>query len=83
VGVCFATLLLAAWKLVFSCFAFGTKTNFVELSAPPELCLPDAAMLPAMMIMNRTSESVSWFQLNVVLYKSCCDHCVSSQQWKL
>jgi hypothetical protein len=40
-------------------------------------------MLPAMMIMNRTSESVSWFQLNVVLYKSCCDHCVSSQQWKL
>jgi hypothetical protein len=42
----------------------------------------DTAMLPAMMIMDWTSEPVSQPPLNVVLYKSCLGHGVSSQQWK-
>jgi hypothetical protein len=34
-------------------------------------CL-DAAMLPTMMIMDWTSEAVSWSQLHIVLYKKNC-----------
>ena len=36
-------------------------------------CL-DAAMLPIVMIMDGTSETVSQSQLHVVLYKSCLGH---------
>jgi hypothetical protein len=39
-------------------------------------------MLPIVMIMGWTSEPVSQPQLNVVPYKSCLGHGVSSQQWK-
>ena len=57
----------------------------LEILTPPRLqhhvCL-GTAMLPAMMIMDWTSETVSQPQLNVVLYKSCLGYGVSSQQWK-
>ena len=38
-------------------------------------------MLPVMMIMDWTSETVSQPQWNVCLYKSCLGHGLSSQQW--
>jgi hypothetical protein len=41
----------------------------------------DAALLPTMVIMDWTSETVSQPQLSVCLYKSCLSHGVSSQQW--
>jgi hypothetical protein len=37
-------------------------------------------MLPFMMIMDRTSGTVSQPQLNIVLYESCLGHGISSQQ---
>jgi hypothetical protein len=37
-------------------------------------------MLPAVMIMDWTSKTVSQLQLNVVLYKSLHGHILSSQQ---
>jgi hypothetical protein len=53
----------------------------VELLAPlHQVCL-DIAMLPAIMIMDWTFQTVSQPQLNVVLYKSCLGHGVSSQKW--
>ena len=44
------------------------------------VCL-HAAMLPAMMIMDRTSETVRPSQLSIFFYKSCHGHGVFSQQW--
>ena len=44
-----------------------------------QVCL-HTAMLPAMTIMDWTSEPVNQPQLNVDLYKTCLDHSVSSQQ---
>jgi hypothetical protein len=55
-----------------------------EFSVPsPALCLAGLlnAMLPAMMIMDWTSETESQLQLNVVLCKSCLGHGVFSEQW--
>ena len=40
----------------------------------------DAAMLPAMMIMDWTSETVSQPQLNICFHKTCLGHSVFSQQ---
>jgi hypothetical protein len=45
------------------------------------VCL-DTAMLSSMMIMDRTSDTVSQPQLNVVPYKCFLGHGVSSQTWK-
>jgi hypothetical protein len=42
-------------------------------------CL-DTAMLPTLMIIDCTSEPVSQPQLNVVPYKTCLGHRVSSRQ---
>lgn len=55
----------------------------VENSLLPQchVCL-QAAMLPAMMTVDETSETVSWAQFNISLCKSCCGHSVSSQQLK-
>ena len=63
-GVGFKSLILAAWMLVF-CLP---SEQGVELSAPPASCL-DTTMLPTLMIMDRTSESVSQPQLNVILIR--------------
>jgi hypothetical protein len=53
----------------------------VELSAPfQNHVFLHAAMLPTMMTMDWTSEAVSQPQFNVVLYKSCLGHGVSSFQ---
>ena len=54
----------------------------VDLSAPPAPCVPACCHASTMMIMDLTSETVSQAQLNVVLYKSCHGHGVSSQQWE-
>jgi hypothetical protein len=76
-GVSFETLLLAAWKTVFSWLPLDQD---IELSAPsPYTCL-DTAMLPALMLMDLTSETISQAQLNVCLDKSCLGHGVCSQQ---
>ena len=56
---------------------WNKKWNFQQLLH--HACL-DAAILPALMIVDRTSELVSQPQLNVVLYKSCLGHGDSSMQ---
>jgi hypothetical protein len=40
------------------------------------------AMIPIMMTMGWTFETVSQPQLSNILYKNCLSHGVSSQQWK-
>jgi len=52
----------------------------VELSAPPAPGLPGCSHVPALMIMDWTSDPVSQPQLNVVLYKTYIGHGVCSQQ---
>ena len=69
----------SAEQSVFSCLP---SEQDVELSTPPAPCLSAAAMLFAMMIIDRTLEPVSQPHLNVVLYKGYLGHGVSSQQWK-
>jgi hypothetical protein len=54
----FKTLVLAAWK---------PSDEDVELSAPPAPCLPGCCH--ALMIMDRTSQSVSNSQLNIFLIR--------------
>jgi hypothetical protein len=49
-------------------------------SSSHHICLP-VVMPPAMMVMDWTSETVSQPEVNVVLYKSCLGHGVSSWQW--
>jgi hypothetical protein len=66
VGVGFKTLILAAWKPVFSSLPLDED---VELSAPSAPCLPGCCHAPTLMIMDGTSESVSQPQLNVVLMR--------------
>lgn len=53
----------------------------VQISAPSGPCL--TTILPAIIIMDWTSEPVSQPQVNVVLCKSCHGYGVSSQQWNL
>ena len=78
-GVDFQTLLrLAVWKAVFS---WPPSDQDVEFSAPPTPCLPRWCHAPALMIIDWTSEPVSWPQLNF-LYKCVSGHGVCSQQWK-
>ena len=79
VGAGFETLLLAGDILLV---AFGRRCRILCSSSTMSACL-DVSMLPTMMITDWTSEPVSQPQLNVVLYKSCFGHSVSSQQWKL
>jgi hypothetical protein len=50
-----------------------------QLLLQHHVCL-HAAMLPAMMIVDWTSETVSQIQLSVFSYKSCLGLSVSSQQ---
>jgi hypothetical protein len=67
VGVGFKTLVLAAWKSVFSSLPLE---QYVELSALPTSCLPGCYHVPALMIMDCTSEIVSQPQfLSVVLIR--------------
>ena len=63
-----ASLLLAA---------FRSKCR--PLSSPAQ-CLPGHCHVSALMITGRTSEPVRYLQLNAVLYKSCLDYGVYSQQ---
>jgi len=60
----FKTFFLAAWKLVFSCLPLGED---VERSALPAPCLPGCYCVPALMIIDSTSEPVSQPQLSAVL----------------
>ena len=65
-GVGNETLVLAAWKPLFS---WQSSDEDVELSAPLIPCLPGCCHVPALMIMDRTSEPVSQLQLNEVLIR--------------
>ena len=60
----FETLLLEAHEPVFSCLP---SEQDLELSAPPVSCLPGHCHVPALMIMDSTSEPVSQPQISVVL----------------
>jgi hypothetical protein len=64
-------VLLAVCKPVF-CLPLQQLSKL----SPPfvALCVLDALMLPAIMIMDQTSETPSQTQLNVVLYTSCFAH---------
>jgi hypothetical protein len=66
VEVGFKTLVLAAWKPVFSCL-FSEQD--VEVTASPAPCLPGSSEASAFIIMDRNSERVKEPQLNVILYK--------------
>ena len=63
---CFETSLLASWMPVFSNWP---SDEDVELSAPPEPCLPWHCHAPALMIMDCTSEPVGQAQLNGLLLR--------------
>ena len=76
VGAGFKTLILSVWKSVFH---KQPSDEDVELSAPLIPCLPGCCHVPALMIMDRTSEPVRQTQLKVVLI-SCLGHGVSLQQ---
>jgi hypothetical protein len=77
----FDTLFLDTWETFFSCLISDQDVELLAVTSP---CLPRYCMLPALMIMDSASESVSQPQLNVVLYavlyKSCLGHGVSLQQ---
>ena len=62
----FKILILAAWKTVLSCLP---SEQYIELSAPPVPCLPGCCHVPALMIIDWTSEPISQIQLNVVLIR--------------
>jgi hypothetical protein len=66
VGMGFKTLVLAAWKPVFSCLP---SEQDIEISAPSEPCLHGHYHAPALMIMDWTSEPVSQVQLNAILLR--------------
>jgi hypothetical protein len=66
VGVGYKILILVAWKPVFF---YQPSGEDIELSSPPAPCLPGCCHVPAMMIMDQTSEPVSQPQLDVVLIR--------------
>ena len=55
----------------------------VKFLAPLALCLLQAAMLPTMITMDETSETVSEPQLNISLCKSCLGLSLHSNQTPL
>jgi hypothetical protein len=78
----FDTLLVAAGRKQSFSGCLSIKIQNSQLLLQHHACL-DAAMLPALVIMDRTALPVSQIQLNIVFYKSCLGHCVSSQKWNL
>jgi len=62
-----------------SCLQWSRRRSQLLLQ---NVCL-HIAMFPTMMIVDKTSETVSQSQLNVFLHKSCQGHGVPSQQWNL
>jgi hypothetical protein len=66
VGIGFKTLVLAAWKLVFSCLP---SDEDVELSVLPAPRLPGCCHAPTLMIMDWTAELVTQPRLHVVLVR--------------
>jgi hypothetical protein len=60
--------------------AYGPQYRILGLLLQHHVCL-HAAMLPTVMTMDQRSETVSQPLLNASLYKNCCGHGVSSQQW--
>jgi hypothetical protein len=70
VSYVYSSLLLAAYRRVSSLLPSDLLQHHIyQLTA----------MLATIMIMERTSETVSQSQLNVCLCKSCLGHVVSSQ----
>jgi hypothetical protein len=59
-------------------FPAACQSRCRTLSPSPVLSAGLLPMLPALIIMDLTSEVVSQSQLNVFLYKTCCGHGVSS-----
>ena len=75
--VCLSLATVIHSPLLAAVGTIGSSSHLLQGHA----CL-DTARLPAMMMMGQTFEPVSQAQLNVVFYKSCLGHGVSSQQWK-
>lgn len=74
VGMGFKTLILVAWKPIFSYLPFEQE---IDLSAPPAPCMPRCCHALTLIIVDWTFKLLSQAQLYAIFCKSCRCHSVS------